>query len=320
MWRLFGNMEKNLEKLMKHCRLCPRNCGADRLSGGKGYCREPAQIYAARAALHMWEEPCISGTEGSGAVFFSGCNLRCIFCQNAEISRGERGKEVTIERLAEIFLELQEQKANNINLVTPTHFVPLIITALTLAKGWGLKIPVVYNCGGYEKPETLRLLEGVVDIWLPDFKYEDTHLAAELSGAPDYPERAKEALGEMVRQQPEAVFDERGIMKRGVIVRHLVLPGHLMNSRKVLRYLWEVYGDKIYISLLKQYTPLHRFADHPELERKLTKREYDKILEYALQLGFSQGFMQEGGTAKESFIPAFDDTGIEGKAFAAPFL
>lgn len=303
-------MEKEFENMLRECRLCPRDCGVNRLDGQKGYCREPAQIYAARAALHMWEEPCISGAEGSGAVFFSGCNLRCIFCQNAEISRGERGKEVRPERLAEIFLKLQEQGANNINLVTPTHFVLQIITALELAKARGLNIPVVYNCGGYEKAETLRLLEGFVDIWLPDFKYADAALAQELSGAADYCARAAEALKEMVRQQPEAVFDGRGMMKRGVIVRHLVLPGHLMNSRKVLRYLWETYGDGIYLSLLNQYTPLRTFPEHPELERKLTEREYGKILDYALQLGFNRGFRQEGDAARESFIPAFDGEGV----------
>ena len=263
-----------------------------------------------RAALHFWEEPCISGEEGSGAVFFTGCNLRCVFCQNYHIARAEQGKEISIARLSEIFLELQSQKANNINLVTATHYVPQVVEALKMAKEKGLYIPVVYNCGGYETVETLKLLEGLVDIYLPDFKYVDSERAKRYSRAEDYPEVAKAALAEMVRQQPKAEFDERGIMKKGVIVRHLMLPGGIKDSKAVVNYLYETYGDQIYISLMNQYTPLPHVADYPEIDRKLKKFEYDRLVDYAISLGVENGFIQEGETAKESFIPAFTNEGV----------
>jgi putative pyruvate formate lyase activating enzyme len=275
-----------------------------------GYCGVKNTIRVARAALHFWEEPCISGEEGSGAVFFTGCNLRCVFCQNYQIARAEQGKEITVERLAEIFLELQAQKANNINLVTATHYVPQVAEALSIAKTKGLHIPVVYNCGGYELVETLKLLEGLVDIYLPDFKYVDNERAKRYSHAEDYPEVAKKALAEMVRQQPEAEFDERGIMTKGVIVRHLMLPGGIKDSKAVVNYLYETYGHQIYISLMNQYTPLPHVADYPEIDRKLKKFEYDRLVDYAISLGVENGFIQEGETAKESFIPAFTNEGV----------
>jgi putative pyruvate formate lyase activating enzyme len=275
-----------------------------------GYCGVKNTIRVARAALHFWEEPCISGEEGSGAVFFTGCNLRCVFCQNYQIARAEQGKEITVERLAEIFLELQAQKANNINLVTATHYVPQVAEALSIAKMKGLHIPVVYNCGGYELVETLKLLEGLVDIYLPDFKYVDNERAKRYSRAEDYPEVAKKALAEMVRQQPEAAFDERGIMTKGVIVRHLMLPGGIKDSKAVVNYLYETYGHQIYISLMNQYTPLPHVADYPEIDRKLKKFEYDRLVDYAISLGVENGFIQEGETAKESFIPAFTNEGV----------
>ena len=227
------------------CSLCPRMCMVDR-ENTTGYCGVKNTLRVARAALHFWEEPCISGEEGSGAVFFTGCNLRCVFCQNFQIARAEQGKEITVERLSEIFLELQRQNANNINLVTATHYVPQVVEALKLAKREGLYIPVVYNCGGYETVETLKMLEGLVDIYLPDFKYVDTDRAKRYSHAENYPEIAKKALAEMVRQQPEAEFDERGMMKKGVIVRHLMLPGGIKDSKAVVKYLYETYGDQIY--------------------------------------------------------------------------
>ena len=298
------------ETLMKKCRLCPRNCGADRLSGKKGYCGAGAEILVARAALHMWEEPCISGSEGSGAVFFSGCSLGCVFCQNRSISRGERGEKISAERLAQIMLELQDQKANNINLVTAGHFVPQIAAALALAKEQGLRIPVVYNSSGYEKAETLGMLSGLVDVYLPDFKYMDPELAAAYSRAPDYVETAKAALREMVSQAGLPAFDERGMVTRGVIVRHLLLPGHVADSRRVVEYLFKTYGNRIYISLMNQYTPIPAVAADPLLSRKVTKREYDRLVDYALSLGVEQGFIQEGETAKESFIPEFDGEGV----------
>ena len=284
-------------------------CMADR-EITTGYCGVKNTLRVARAALHFWEEPCISGEEGSGAVFFTGCNLRCVFCQNFQIARAEQGKEITIERLSEIFLELQAQKANNINLVTATHYVPQVVEALKRAKEQGLHIPVVYNCGGYESVETLKMLEGLVDIYLPDFKYVDTERAKRYSHAKNYPEVAKAALAEMVRQQPEAEFDERGIMKKGVIVRHLMLPGGIKDSKAVVKYLYETYGDQIYISLMNQYTPLPHVAEYPEINRKVKKFEYDRLVDYAISLGVENGFIQEGETAEESFIPAFTNEGV----------
>ena len=295
--------------MSKKCSLCPRLCLADR-NITTGYCGVKNTLRVARAALHFWEEPCLSGEEGSGAVFFTGCNLRCIFCQNYEIARAEQGKEITIERLTEIFLELQDQNANNINLVTATHYVPQVVEALRAAKEKGLHIPVVYNCGGYESVETLKMLEGLVDIYLPDFKYLDSERAKRYSRAEDYPEIAKKALAEMVRQQPEAVFDERGIMEKGVIVRHLMLPGGIKDSKAVVNYLYETYGDQIFLSLMNQYTPLPHAAEYPEINRKLKKFEYDRLVDYAIFLGVENGFIQEGETAKESFIPAFTNEGV----------
>lgn len=293
------------------CKLCPRKCGVDRGKGETGVCRETDQIRVARAALHMWEEPCISGEEGSGTVFFTGCNLRCVYCQNYSLSRSETGKEITKERLAEIFLELQDRKSNNINLVTPTHFIPQIIQALELAKGQGLHLPVVYNSSGYERVESLKLLEGYVDIYLPDFKYWNPVSAKRYSKAADYPEIVKAAVAEMVRQTGCPEFDERGMLKRGVIVRHLLLPGCVEEAKCIVRYLYETYGDRIYMSLMNQYTPLSTLdaAKYPELNRKVTEAEYDELVDYAIELGVENGFIQEGETAKESFIPNF---GLEG--------
>ena len=303
-------MNPSTESFMKECRVCPRNCSVDRLSDQKGFCRAGAEIILARAALHMWEEPCISGKEGSGAVFFSGCSLGCKFCQNRQISRGQTGKKVTSDRLADIFLELQQQKANNINLVTAGHFLPQVAEAIEKSRNRGLQIPVVYNSSGYEKSEMLKLLEGLVDIYLPDFKYMDPELAEKYSYARDYPEVAREALKEMVRQTGTPEFDRQGIMKKGVIVRHLLLPGHVKDSRRVLEYLLSTYGKEIYISLMNQYTPMPAMKDDPRLSRKVTDREYQRLIDYGIQLGLENGFIQEGETAKESFIPEFNGEGI----------
>lgn len=301
-----------MEALMSDCTLCPRNCHVNRRAGQKGFCGCSDQVRGARAALHYWEEPCICGSEGSGAVFFSGCSLGCVYCQNHSIAKGKVGKEISMERLAEIFLELQEQKARNINLVTATHFVPQVVNSLERAKKNGLQIPVVYNTGGYEKTETLRMLEGLVDIYLPDFKYLDPELAERYSYAPDYPAVAMEALEEMVRQTGEPVFRDTGEeeMIRGVIVRHLVLPGQTEASKKVIRYLHGTYGDQIYISILNQFTPVSDLENYPELDRKLTPEEYDDVVDDAIAAGVENGFIQEGDTALESFIPEFDITGI----------
>ncbi|MBD5488302.1 MAG: radical SAM protein [Lachnospiraceae bacterium] len=297
------------------CNLCPRECNVRREEGQMGYCRSDDRIFIARAALHMWEEPCISGEKGSGTVFFSGCNLRCVYCQNYEIAAGGRGKAVSVERLAQIFLTLQEQGAANINLVTPDHYVPGVAQAVLKAKKQGLVLPVVYNCSGYAKREVIKSLAGIVDIFLTDFKYMDPALAAKYSAALDYPAVAKEALEEMVYitykdgDENLPLFDETGMMQRGVIVRHLLLPGHKQNAKDVIRYVYETYGDSVYISLMNQYTPFDRLRDRPEygeLGRKVTKREYESVVDYAIDLGITNAYIQEGDTARESFIPPFD--------------
>lgn len=295
------------------CNLCPRECLVDRENEQTGFCHADNRIMVARAALHMWEEPCISGESGSGTVFFSGCNLRCVYCQNYEIAAGKRGKPVSVDRLAEIFLELQEKGAANINLVTPDHYVIGVSQAVLLARKRGLILPVVYNCSGYEKPEVIRALSGIVDIYLTDFKYMDSDLAKKYSSAPDYPSAAKAALEEMVKTVGIPVFDETGMMRKGVIVRHLLLPGHKRNARDVIRYVYEMYGDQVYLSLMNQYTPfggLRENPDYREICRKVTKREYDAVTEFAIELGVRNAFIQEGSTAEESFIPAFDGEGV----------
>lgn len=298
-------------KMLKNCNLCPRKCGADRLSGKRGFCGMDSKIRVARAALHMWEEPCISGEKGSGAVFFSGCGLRCCFCQNREIAIGDCGLEITVERLADIFMELQAQGAANINLVTAAHYVTQIIEALNLAKEKGFCLPVVYNSSGYECVETLQMLEGYVDVYLPDFKYMEENLAKQYSKAENYPETVKQAIAEMVRQTGDCQFGEDGYIKKGTIVRHLILPGHTKNSMKVLEYLCETYGNHIYISIMNQYTPIYEQEQYKELNRKVTRREYEKVLDYAMELGIENAYIQDGETASESFIPAFDYEGVK---------
>ena len=308
-----GNSCENFVGILQECRLCPRECGVNRLNGKTGFCGMDGKIRAARAALHMWEEPCISGEKGSGAVFFSGCGLRCCFCQNREIAIGDCGLEITLERLAEIFMELQEQGAANLNLVTGAHYVPQIISALDMAREKGFDIPVVYNSSGFESVKTLQMLEGYVDIYLPDFKYMEESLAEKYSRAPRYPEVAKDALAEMVRQTGACEFGEDGYIRKGTIVRHLILPGHTKNSMKVLEYLYEAYGNEIYISIMNQYTPIYEQEKFLELNRKVTRREYEKVLDFAMNLGIENGFIQDGETASESFIPAFDYEGIENR-------
>lgn len=303
-------MNDKTKEIMSDCTLCPRNCHADRLSRNIGYCGQTAEIRAARAALHMWEEPCISAEDGSGTVFFSGCSVRCVFCQNHDIAVGQHGKIITGERLSGIYLELQEKGANNINLVTPTHYVPQIIESIENARKMGLTLPIVYNTSGYEKAETLRMLDGIVDVYLPDFKYMSADLAEKYSNAPDYADCAKSALAEMVRQVGKPVFDDRGVIQKGVIVRHLILPNCTEDSKRVVKYLYETYGDDIFISIMNQFTPLDHIADYPELQRKITQAEYDEVVDYAVDLGVENGFIQEGETADESFIPSFDYEGI----------
>lgn len=281
----------------------------NRAAGERGFCQAGATVQVGRAALHHWEEPCLSGERGSGTVFFSYCTLQCVYCQNAQISHHRGGKEITIARLGEIFLELEEQGAHNINLVTPTHYLPQIITALEWAKGKGLSLPIVYNTSGYESPEVLALLKGYVDIYLPDFKYFSTEPARRYSAAPDYPEVVRWALDIMVEQVGAPRFDREGMMKKGVIVRHLVLPGQEKEAGKILGYLAKRYGDRIFISLMNQYTPFDGVKQYPELNRRLSQESYDSLMEEAIALGIENGFIQEEGTAEESFIPLFDGTG-----------
>lgn len=296
---------------MSHCALCPRNCLVNRTIGEKGFCGQTAEITAARAALHFWEEPCISGTCGSGAVFFSGCNLQCIFCQNHNIALGKSGRIISPERLSEIFLELQDKGAANINLVTGSHFIPQIAFSLEMARTKGLSLPIVYNTGSYEKTSSLKLLEGLVDIYLPDLKYFSHELSLKYSHAEDYFEVASSAIAEMFRQVGVPVLDSQtGLMKRGMIVRHLLLPGQTADSKHILRYLHDTYGNDIYVSIMNQYTPLNHVEAVPELNRTVTDREYEKVLAFADKIGIEKGFMQEGGTAKESFIPNFDGEGL----------
>jgi putative pyruvate formate lyase activating enzyme len=300
-------MNKNI---LEDCTLCPRDCHVDRSLGQIGMCRETAEVVVARAALHMWEEPCISGEKGSGTVFFSGCSLGCVYCQNHRIAKGLAGRKITTERLSDIFLELQEKGANNINLVTPSHYVPQIIEAITSAKRKGLYLPIVYNSSGYEKAETIKLLWGYVDVYLPDLKYKSGEISQRYSNAADYFKYASEAIREMVKQVCEPVFNEEGIMTKGVIVRHLTLPGYLMDSKDILEYLYDTFGNKIYISIMNQYTPLSQVKAYTEINRKVTPQEYEELVDYALYLGVENGFIQEGETAAESFIPEFNEEGV----------
>ena len=300
----------NWKKWYRECSLCPRECGVNRLNGRKGFCGQTASLKVARAALHMWEEPCISGTNGSGTVFFSGCHLGCVFCQNGQISRGSNGKEISIIRLAQIFMELQEKGAHNINLVTPTHFVPQIIEALRISRKMGLHLPIVYNTGGFEKLDTLQMLDGWVDVYLTDFTFMDLHLARRYANEEGYSFYAAKALEEMYRQTGEPVFDEDGMMTKGIIVRHMVLPGQAMDSRRIIDYIYDTYGDKVFLSLMNQYTPSGNLEKYPELKVKVKTKVYERLIDYTLRKGVENAFIQEGQTAKESFIPDFDGEGV----------
>lgn len=333
--------DRNMEKdSYECCVLCPRKCKVNRNNGEWGYCRRSSDIYVARAALHMWEEPCISGYAddevkyptagcgilnphgllakikgkrqlGSGAVFFAGCNLGCVYCQNIDISREKGGVCISVERLAQIFLELQEKGAGNINLVTPTHYAPSVVKAIQLAKEMGCSLPIVYNSSGYEEVDTLKLLEGSVDIYLPDLKYRSDELAGKYSFAPDYFSKASKAIEEMYRQTgPVKINNENGFMERGVIVRHLVLPGCVEDSKNLIRYLFETYKNQICISIMNQYTPMSSMKAYPELNRKVTKKEYESVVDYAIEIGVENGFIQEGDTVGESFIPQFNGEGV----------
>ena len=290
----------------KNCNLCPRKCGVDRTKGQLGFCRQPDRIFAARAAAHYWEEPVISGSFGSGAVFFSGCTLKCCFCQNGIISQENLGKEISSAHLREIFLRLIDDGVQNINLVTPTHFLPSILSALEPK----LPVPVVYNCGGYERVQTLRELDGLIDIYLPDMKYSDAKLAAKLSAAPDYVETAKAALLEMYRQVGPSVIED-GIMKKGMIVRHLVLPGQIDNSLGVLDWFSEAFlKADVLFSLMSQYVPMGKAKTMPPFDRTVAEEEYDAVLSYLDFLGIENGFTQDFSAASEDYIPDFCFEGL----------
>lgn len=300
---------KNMNKY-ENCLLCPRKCGINRRTGQTGVCGVSSEIKVARAALHYWEEPCISGKKGSGAVFFSGCSLHCVFCQNREISDGKAGKVISKERLSDIFIELAGKGANNINLVTPGQYIPDIVWAVNDARSRGMKLPIVYNTSGYENVTELKLLDGIVDVYLPDFKYMDSALSAKYSRAKDYPSVAKQAISEMVRQQPGVVIDDAtGLIQKGVIVRQLLLPGHVNDAKAILKYLHDTYQDSIYISMMSQFTPIE-LKDYPEINRTVTRREYERLIDYAIKIGITNAFIQEGNVAKDSFIPAFDGEGV----------
>ncbi len=296
-------------RIPTHCTLCPRRCGADRTRTA-GFCGGGGAVKLARAALHFWEEPCVSGTRGSGAVFFSGCALQCCYCQNYPISAGNFGREITTRRLADIFLELQQQGAHNINLVTAGHYLPWVCEALDLARP-ALRVPVVWNTGGYETVESVRALQGYVDVWLTDLKYRSAALGAEYSGAPDYFDAAAPALGAMIAQTGAPVFDEKGLLKSGVIVRHLALPGALEDTRAVLRFLArELPRGSFLLSLMSQYTPFYKAREHKALSRRLSTYEYRRTVDCAVDLGLTEGFTQERSSAKEEYTPAFDLAGV----------
>jgi len=300
----------SLLNMLENCNLCPRKCFVNRLDGKLGYCRASKDVKVAKVSLHHWEEPCISGKLGSGTIFFSNCNLRCVFCQNYKISHEGIGKTVSIKRLSEIFLEQQKRGALNINLVTPTHYVPQIIEALKLAKASGLNIPILYNSSGYENIETIRALRGFIDVYLPDLKYYGDKYALKYSNAPNYFNTASKVIAEMVSQVGEVKLDDRGIIKKGVIIRHLMLPGLLFDSKKVIDFIYTTFSDDVYISLMNQYTPMLTSDKYPEINKTLNPNHYDALIDYCLSQGITKCFIQESGTSSKAFIPDFDLSGV----------
>ena len=292
-------------KILEKCAICPHNCGINRLNNQIGRCKSKDTVKVALYSTHNFEEPCISGKKGSGTVFFSNCNMNCVFCQNYEISQQVKGKEISIEELADIFIKQQEKDVENINLVTPTSYVPQIIEAIKIARKNGLKLPIVYNTNGYEKVETLKMLEGYVDIYLPDFKYSDDELGKRLSKVDNYFEIATEALKEMYRQTGKAVFNGEGIMQKGMIIRHLVLPNHILNSRRVLKWINENMHD-VYVSVMAQYFPTYKAKEIDDINRKLTKEEYEQIENYLYRLDMENGYIQELGEHEEEYVPHWE--------------
>ena len=292
--------------MLEKCMICPHNCGINRLDGQVGRCKSKDTVKIALYSTHNFEEPCISGKKGSGTVFFSNCNMNCIFCQNYEISQHGKGKEISIQELAEIFIKQQEKDVENINLVTPTSYVPQIIEAIKIAREKGLKIPIVYNTNGYEKVETLRMLEGYIDIYLPDLKYSDDILAKRLSKVDNYFEIATSAIKEMYRQTGKFIFDEDGIMQKGMIIRHLVLPNHILNSRRVLKWINDNMND-VYVSVMAQYFPTYKAKEIEDINRKLTKEEYEEIENYLYRLNLENGYIQELGEHEEEYVPKWEE-------------
>ncbi|WP_243120199.1 radical SAM protein [Caloramator sp. E03] len=291
------------------CNVCPRCCDVDR-NNTLGYCRVGNNVKVAKVFLHFWEEPCISGDRGSGTVFFTGCNLSCVFCQNYEISQEGKGKEITIDRLCEIFLELQEKKAHNINLVTPTHYTMQIREAIIKAKSLGLNIPIIYNSNGYEKIETLKLLEGIIDVYLPDIKYYDEKYSMRYSKAPRYFYYASNALLEMYRQVGSPKFDDNGIIRKGVMIRHLMIPGLLFDSKKIVDWVLKNLPNDIYFNIMSQYTPMHKAQYYPEINKKINKKHYEAIIEYAMSIGLKNGYFQDYDSSTKEYVPNFDFEGV----------
>ena len=291
---------------LEKCKICPHNCGVNRLNGNIGRCKSNGNIKLAMASIHNFEEPCISGENGSGTVFFSNCNMNCVFCQNYKISQQGLGREISIKELAEIFIDEQNKNAENINLVTPTMYVYHIIEAIKIAKNKGLKIPIVYNSNGYENVETIKKLKGYIDIYLPDVKYYDDDLAFKYSGVKNYFENATSAIKEMYNQVGSPVLDENGMMKKGLIIRHLVLPNNLQNSKDVLKWINDNIDKKVFVSVMAQYFPTNKAKDFPEINRKLTKEEYEEIENYLYSLDLDNGYIQELGEHEEEYVPDFE--------------
>lgn len=291
---------------LEKCKICPHNCGVNRLNGNIGRCKSNGNIKLAMASIHNFEEPCISGENGSGTVFFSNCNMNCVFCQNYKISQQGLGREISIEELAEIFIDEQNKNAENINLVTPTMYVYHIIEAIKIAKNKGLKIPIVYNSNGYENVETIKKLDGYIDIYLPDLKYYDDDLAFKYSGVKNYFENATSAIKEMYNQVGSPVLDENGMMKKGLIIRHLVLPNNIQNSRDVLKWINDNIDKNVFVSVMAQYFPTNKAKDFPEINRKLTKEEYEEIENYLYSLDLDNGYIQELGEHEEEYVPDFE--------------
>ena len=297
------------DNLLEKCMLCNRKCGVNRLEGKTGICNATSEIKIARAALHMWEEPPISGQNGSGAVFFSNCNFKCVFCQNHVISQEHLGKSISIQRLSEIFLELQAQKANNINLVTPTHYIPQIKEALEIAKKNGLTLPIVYNTNGYDSLEAIKSLDGYIDIYLPDYKYFNDKYAMKYSKVSNYSQNILLVLKEMYRQVGKPIFND-GLMTKGMIIRHLMLPGFLFDSKKVIDSIYNNFNDDVYISIMNQYTPMYKACDYPEINKPLNPKHYNSLIEYAAFIGIKNGFIQDKSSSSKEFVPDFNLMGI----------